>query len=287
MDVETDMVKQKVSDTRKVWFFFTLTFVISWGIWIPVNLFLRRGLDLHPFILVGGYGPFLAAIMVTWKMEGRVGLREWLSRTFKWRINIVWYLLAAFLLPIGIAVFQYGLYLLLGGHADFSNALPWWNYPLGLVLVTILFGGNEEPGWRGFALPKLLTHHSPIVTNFIIAPIWVAWHLPLYFAPGWSGADQPLEWFLLYALGLSLILTWVYLKSSRSVFPVMLLHAGTNHVFKYFPMEMVVIRSLAYDFNILKTIVYWTIAIILLITTTGRLGLRSDKTSGVSETTTG
>jgi len=66
----------------------------------------------------------------------------------------------------------------------------------------------------------------------------------------------------------------------------MLLHAGTNHVFNYFPMETVVIRSLAYDFNVLKTVVYWTIAIILLITTTGRLGMKPDKASGVSEEAT-
>lgn len=116
--------------------------------------------------------------------------------------------------------------------------------------------------------------------------MWMAWHLPMYFAPGWSGADQPLQWFLLYAIGLSLIMAWLYPKSSRSVLPVMLLHAGTNHVFNYFPMETVVIQSLAYDFNVLKTVVYWTIAIILLITTTGRLGLKPDNASGVSEEAT-
>lgn len=66
----------------------------------------------------------------------------------------------------------------------------------------------------------------------------------------------------------------------------MLLHAGTNTVFNYFPMETVVIRSLAYDFNVLKTAVYWTIAIILLITTTGRLGLKPDKPYEDSEQAT-
>lgn len=285
MDEEKVLVNQKASDTRKVWFFFILTFAISWGLWIPVILFWQEGsyVDYNPLILLGGYGPFLSAIIITWKVEGKASLRNWLRRTFRWRINIVWYLLAAFLLPIGIAIFQFGLYLLLGGQADFSNTYLWYAYPVSLVLVAVLYGGNEEPGWRGFALPKLLTNYSPIVASFIIAPMWVAWHLPMYFAPGWSGADQPLQWFLLYAIGLSLIMAWLYLKSSRSVLPVMLLHAGTNHVFNYFPMETVVIRSLAYDFNVLKTAVYWTIAIILLITTTGRLGLKPDKAYEVSE----
>lgn len=285
--METDLFNQKVSDTKKVWFFYILTFSISWGIWIPMILFLQAGSDLHPIILVGGYGPLLSAVIVTWKVEGRASLRNWFSRTFRWRINIVWYLLALFLLPLGMAVFQFGLYLLLGGHTDFSNASPWYvnlvSYLMSLVPITILYGGNEEPGWRGFALPKLLTKYSPTIASVIIAPLWVAWHLPMYFALGWSGADQPLEWFLLYSIGLSVIMTWLYLKSSRSVLPVMLLHAGGNIVYNFFPMETVVIWSVAYDFNILKTVVYGTIAIIILITTTGRLGLKAYKTSGVSE----
>jgi len=196
---------------------------------------------------------------------------------------MVWYLLAAFLLPIGMAVLHYGLYRLLGGQTTFSNTPPWWIYPIGVVFVTILYGGLEEPGWRGFAVSKLLTKYNPVVASFIIAPIWVAWHLPLYFITGWSGNDQPLVWFLLYVLALSLIMTWLYLNANRSVLPVMLLHGATNHVFNYFPMETVVIRSFAYDFNVLKTIVYWTIALILLMATSGRLGWRSDKASGISE----
>ena len=77
MEAETVLVNKKVSDTRKVWFFFILTFAISWVIWIPVILFLQEGANLHPLILVGGYGPFLSAIIVTWKVEGRASLRNW------------------------------------------------------------------------------------------------------------------------------------------------------------------------------------------------------------------
>jgi membrane protease YdiL (CAAX protease family) len=247
MKIETDLSKRKMSDIRKVWIFFILT------------------------------------ITVTWKMEGMTELRTWLRQTFRWRIRVIWYLLAAFLLPIGMAMLHIGLYRLLGGQTHFSNVLQWLFYPISLVIVVLIFGGQEEPGWRGFAVPKLLTKYNPIVTSFIIAPVWVVWHLPLYFTPGWSGAEQPLIWFLLYVLGLSLIMTWLYLKSNKSVLPVMLLHGASNQVFNYFPMETVVIRSLGYDFNVLKTIVYWTIALILLIVTTGQLGWRSDKTAGVSE----
>ena len=129
MNVETELSNRKMSDIRKVWLFFILTITISWIIWIPL-LFLKEG-PLNTLILIGGgYGPFLSAIIVTWKLEGRTELRTWLRRTFRWRINMVWYLLAAFLLPIGMAVLHFGLYRLLGGQTHFPNTLPWLGYPI-------------------------------------------------------------------------------------------------------------------------------------------------------------
>ncbi len=76
MGEEKVLVNQKVSDKRKVGFFYILTFAISWGLWIPVILFLQEGPNLHPLILVGDYGPILSAIIVTWTVEGKASLRN-------------------------------------------------------------------------------------------------------------------------------------------------------------------------------------------------------------------
>lgn len=52
--------------------------------------------------------------------------------------------------------------------------------------------------------------------------------------PGWGVNDQPFVWLLIYCIPLSVILTWLYYRSGGSIIPVMLLHAGTNVVFRYF-----------------------------------------------------
>ena len=61
--------------------------------------------------------------------------------------------------------------------------------PAGLVrfygssfVLTFLFRGPlfEEPGWRGFALPRLQERHGPFAGSLFLGLLWGAWHLPLY-----------------------------------------------------------------------------------------------------------
>jgi membrane protease YdiL (CAAX protease family) len=250
--------------------FFIFAFAISWTIWICVRLFLARNGVFHPLYYVGVFGPLLSAVIVTWTTESKFGLWQWLCQTFNLRINIGWYLLGGLLGPIGVALYQFSLYLLLGGELDFSEANPWWNYLISVPIGALFAGGNEEPGWRGFALPLLIKKHHPLVASLFLGIMWAVWHIPLSLSTGWGGGSYWFGWFLINTVGLSFITTWLYFKSSMSVIPVMLFHQGTNHVWHYFPMPSDVISGLP-DWIVLKTIVYWTIAIILVIVTKGRL----------------
>jgi len=87
-----------------------------------------------------------------------------------------------------------------------------------------------------------------------------------------GGNDQPFIWLLIYCIPLSMILTWLYYRSKKSIIPVMLLHAGTNVVFRYFPIETKVLDAVGDEFTLIKTIVYMLFAVILLIVTRGSLG---------------
>ncbi|OFY68594.1 MAG: hypothetical protein A2V64_10980 [Bacteroidetes bacterium RBG_13_43_22] len=100
----------------------------------------------------------------------------------------------------------------------------------------------------------------------------------MYFLEGWGGNNQPFVWLLIYCIPLSMILTWLYYRSKRSIIPVMLLHAGTNVVFRYFPMETSVFNNVADEFTVIKTIVYWLLAIILLVMSKGSLGYKKQVT---------
>ncbi|MFC2039034.1 CPBP family intramembrane glutamic endopeptidase [Chloroflexota bacterium] len=256
--------------------FFIFAFAISWCIWIPDILVTGGKMSILTY--VGGFGPFLSAVFVIWIVEKKEGLYHWFRSIFRFRLNILWYIAGAFVLPIGVVLFQFGLYLLWGGQPDFTNAIPWWLYLINLPIVMLFAGGNEEPGWRGFALLKLLTKQNPLIASLILGIVWAVWHIPIFFNPVWSGYGTPFLWFLANVVGLSFIMTWLYCRSSKSVFPVMLFHQATNIIWNYFPMPDEILSGVD-DFIVFKTIVYWTIAIVLIVTTKGRLGYQSELSS--------
>lgn len=255
--------------------FFVLTFAITWVVLIPALASVPRG-RLIPFFILAAFGPFFSAIIVVWKIQGLSMLRWWLRSIFRLRIPVVLYLAGAFFLPIGVGALHYGLYSVLGGVRDFSDAIPWYLYLLYLLPTAALTGGNEEPGWRGFALPALLQWFHPALASIILGTIHAAWHLPLmdYY-------NTTFGLYLFDVVGLTFILNWLYFKSRNSVIPVMLFHAGTNVIGSFVPTPTAVLGGLG-TFMVMRGIVYWAVAIVLLIITKGWLGSRSADFENVS-----
>lgn len=54
----------------------------------------------------------------------------------------------------------------------------WW---LDVAVGSLLYGIGEEPGWRGWLLPRLQERHSAMGATLVLAPIWAAWHIPFFF----------------------------------------------------------------------------------------------------------
>ena len=102
-----------------------------------------------------------------------------------------------------------------------------------VAFITQFFYGNglgEEPGWRGFALPRLQTRYSPIVSSLIIAVVWFPWHLPL------TGFGAEEISYLGYGLGFipqAVILTWLFNRTNGSILAVGMAHAAFNVGGKY------------------------------------------------------
>jgi membrane protease YdiL (CAAX protease family) len=251
--------------SRAVTLYFVLAFAITWGILIPALSLVPEDLEMV-FIILAAFGPFLSAVITIWTSRGRAELRRWLRQIFTLRIPAILYITGAFLLPIGVGAMHYGLYTVLGGRPDFSEAMPWYAYPIALVATALLTGGNEEPGWRGFALPALLERYRPVMATAILGVIHGAWHLPLM-----SRYDTSFGWYLFNILPLTVIFNWFYLSSRKSVIPVMLFHAGTNVIGDFFPTPTDVLDTLD-TYMFLRGIVYWVVAVVLLIATQGRLG---------------
>jgi membrane protease YdiL (CAAX protease family) len=135
--------------------------------------------------------------------------------------------------PAAFSVAVAGIYTLFGG--SWAEAVPpailqgqLLFLPLFLLILTLTDGLGEELAWRGFALPRLLTHHNALVASLILGVIWALWHLPLFWTEGATMYQQPIWLFLMDIMATSVLFTWVFLHTRGSVLIAMLFHGATN-----------------------------------------------------------
>jgi membrane protease YdiL (CAAX protease family) len=99
--------------------------------------------------------------------------------------------------------------------------------PATLVLVLLIPGVGgawEEPGFRGFALPRLERRFGVFAGPLLLGAFWVAWHLPLFLA----GLILPTD--ILTVMAASVVIAGVFQSARQSVLIAMLLHATNNAV---------------------------------------------------------
>ena len=48
-------------------------------------------------------------------------------------------------------------------------------FALSMVFVFLLGGGQEELGWRGFALPRLLNRFDAVIASLVLGAVWAVW----------------------------------------------------------------------------------------------------------------
>lgn len=224
--------------------FFALAFAISWAFWglaIVAPGTTWAGIGYYG----GGFGPFIAALITVAVFGGSPW--DWFKSLWRWRVALPFWAFAL-LFPIAMALAASAIFGVSGGQTDWADAaarLALW--PVAFATVTLVGGGNEELGWRGFGLPALQHHLSPMAATTILGVLWAAWHIPLIAATGggWeafrmSGAELvPVSITFLSIATHAFWYTWLYNRTG-SVLLCVLLHGGynaANHVFIFVPLD--------------------------------------------------
>lgn len=212
--------------------FVLIAFAFTWAFWLLVMLEARGLISSLPVpaLLLGAFGPMVAAVVLTAQESGRAGLRSLLSRVVRWRVAPVWYGVAL-LGPIVLQLVAMALHAVV-----FGSQLPGLGAMVGVlptmlaisVYMLIQVGIGEEIGWRGYALPRLQASYSALVSSVILGVIWTLWHLPLFFTPTTSYSNTPLWAFLIFLLPFSILISWVFNSTGGSVLMVMILHSVMN-----------------------------------------------------------
>jgi len=174
---------------------------------------------------------------VTAATAGKPGLKHLLRRLVLWRVPVRWYLFVLLGIP---AIYVLGILLVPGALASFTAPSPagWLVYP-GLVtfLYIVVFAGPlfEEPGWRGFALPRMQTRWGPLAGTLLLGVLWAAWHFTEYLAsPDFAATNgggltpRAAGILVLDAISFSVIITWVFNHTRGSVLLAILAHTAIN-----------------------------------------------------------
>jgi membrane protease YdiL (CAAX protease family) len=243
--------------------FFAAALAISWGLWTLAFVGFGGGERFtQPMMIPGAFGPALAAALVTY-LRGD-SLRVWAAKIVDWRVSPRWYLLAVGIPAFG-AIGATTLYLFGGGPVSASRIVQMLPVvPVLLLVNALLGGGNEEPGWRGFALPRLSAQYGAFASSLIIGVVWAVWHFPLFFfgAPRMLSGSLPLYTVLVIAF--SVLLTWAYESSGGSVLLAMLFHAAINTSMSFVPIPRDAIDAygLLVDLAIVTAVLALTLAVL-------------------------
>ncbi|SIS13857.1 CPBP family intramembrane glutamic endopeptidase [Natronorubrum thiooxidans] len=225
------------------WLFFAVTFAITWGFWLTaiilgVSFDSAAGLVL---LLIGLVGPGVAGIgfvYLVYDDRGRADFWDRLKQVH--RIGVRWFLVIL-LLPVVVTVTAAIVSLLLGGSgASWGEGVQEFGVNPLAILPALFFATLppilEELGWRGYALDRLQMNWSALSASVLLGVVWAVWHLPLFFIEGSFQREEvgfatPGFWlFMIGIVALSVIFTWVYNHTSRSILGIILLHGWINFV---------------------------------------------------------
>lgn len=205
--------------------FFVLTFLFSWFCFFSNHTLL---------VYAGVYGPLIAAFMLVIIRDRRLHAK-WLNFRMP---RLHWAILAVLVFPIIWALGNSA-----GAFVNLVNMAPWqesyWRNLDSVTMSAIIFtafvgGGQEEFGWRGFALPELQKSFSPLLASVVLGITTAMWHLPLYFN-GWYQDNPSLNDLfqimgsrIAYNIPTTVVITFFFNRTQGNMWLMILLHIAHN-----------------------------------------------------------
>ena len=257
--------------------YFVLAYAITWLAWLPDILGYRGDLG-QILMMVAQFGPAVAALILVAYTGASV--RDWLRGLVRWRVGPWWYVVALGL-PVALIAVQGAIFGLLGYPLDVAS-IPGRlvNFLPSAIVLALIAGLGEEPGWRGFALPRLEARYAPALATALLGFVWAMWHLPLVFVDprfphGFTSVAPQVLLAVLTMLTIffyAFFYTWVY-NRTRSVLLCMLLHGSFNAAIGLLPATLEVLQRGTYVALLAVQGVTLLLGVVVFVVATGgRLG---------------
>lgn len=180
---------------------------------------------------MGGAAPFLSSVTLTYIAQGKAEAICLVRNTLNFTSLTVKGVFILLVLStasnvLSVLITKSSETPLISMDLSRGKAIPWFIF---LFIVSII----EETGWRGYALPRLLDHYSPLVSSLVLGVVWAIWHIPLFLIPGtWQYSlgfmTVAFTSYMLQLLPRTFIMTWVYIRTGGNPSSAVLFHQFTN-----------------------------------------------------------
>ncbi len=189
------------------------------------------------------------------------------SSITRWNISGRWYLIAlaiTFLLT-GIPV---GIFALTGQFA--LSTIPITIVLFAFLVQLLTSGLGEEPGWRGFLLPRLQARFEGEKYIWILGLIWGVWHFPIVIIQTLAMMQNvtipqmvitllmSLAGQTMGTIGMTYLYVWLYRKTN-SLFLMIVFHALSNLFNTWLPTFLTNPQSV----GILPALMPWVFVLIM------------------------
>jgi membrane protease YdiL (CAAX protease family) len=243
---------------KSFWIAFPIALIVSAVVFLAHNVIINKA-TLSPIMVI-----FLTimAIPVAYVLSAvfsRVpSLRSYLASVYQVRRVWVWLLLAPIVM-LGLDLLSIVISNLLGRQSvTILNSSIIGSTSFKLVVIMFLYQlfffnlTGEEIGWRGFALPRLLTRTNPIVASLVLTFFWAIWHAFYWGSQG--NSILTMQYWLDTFIRLfpaTVLINWFYVRSKGSILVAGVLHAVSNTFFQYIPIDWPVHTATMYGFGLL------------------------------------
>jgi membrane protease YdiL (CAAX protease family) len=266
--------------TRPLLSFFALTYIFVIVAFVPQALYEFGLLRLNKFswYSIGAlFSPAVAASIVQWLAEHNFRvcrIYDSLRRLIAWIfLGPALILFSTAILPAILAnkdplhSLNWRAFLSLSSYqCKYSGGLA------GLLLAPII----EEPGWRGFALPRLQTQMSPGWASVVLGFLWAGWHLPNVLIQGLT--IEEVAKYTAIVTAFSVLMTLGFNASRFSILVALVMHAAVN--LRGCVIEALTSHATPRDHgSIVWTLSPFLVPVALIFLTRGRLGLTRPEVS--------
>jgi len=225
---------------KSPWIYFAATYIWTWGL-CAVLIF--KDMSDAPLLsgvllILGMIGPGVTGILFTHLTRTKEETRDYWKRVIDVRRVSLFWLAIVVALPFALQLLAGVLDRVAGGIGlSWGESASAFITSPGTQLLTLLIISLvpllEEMGWRGYAQDRLQERYNAFGSSLILGVVWSLWHLPGFFIAGTYHAGLgvgTLEFWLFFigVIGLSVVVSWIYINTRRSILTLVIFHAMLN-----------------------------------------------------------